>query len=147
MAAVSAVDAYQMLQGGHAFADFLDLLAEAAVVEKPGGLGVIQEFDVSVSGVAKVYGNPRCARAQNTQHAKQHHRMILRKNCRALLARGAAGQHAPSDAFAESAGFAVGITSVLLHDSRAVRMKFRALVEVIDCSHRQSSVRLRSTQR
>jgi hypothetical protein len=112
MAAIGPIDANQMLQGGHAFADFLDLLAKAAVVEKPGGLRVLQEFDVGVSGVAKVYRNPRCARAQNTQHAKQHRRMILREDCRTLLARGAARQHAASNAFAESAGFEIGITSV-----------------------------------
>src|SRR5579863_2202848 len=135
MAAIGPIDANQMLQRGHAFADFPDLLSETAVVEKPCGLGVLQKFDVGIGGVAEVYRNPRCAGAQNAQHAEQNRRMILRKNCSTLLAHGAAGQHAPSDALAESTGFAIGITSVPLHDRGTVRMKFRALVEIIDCSH------------
>src|SRR5580704_13202321 len=145
MAAVGTVDANQMLQGGHAFADFLDPLAEAAVIEKPGGLGVVQKFYICVGGVAEVYRNPRCPSAQNTQHAEQYRRMILRKDRRTLLASGAAGQHSLSDAFAESAGFTVRIKSVPLRDRSAVRMKFRALVEIIDRSY--SSVRLRGARR
>ena len=72
MLTVGAVDTNQMAQGRNTSAEIFDLLAKAAVIEKPGGFGVVEKFHVGIGCIAKVDRNPGGPGAQNTQHAEQN---------------------------------------------------------------------------
>src|SRR5208283_3323933 len=136
MLTVRAVDTNQMLQGGNALADLCDLLAKTAMIEKPSRLGVVQKFHVGVGGITKVDGDPCGPGAQYAQHAEQNRRMIVGVDGRPLFRLDAVSPHPAGDALAEGARFSVGIASVPVENRDPLGMEIRALVEIIDRSHR-----------
>jgi hypothetical protein len=129
------IDADQVFEGRNSFAKFFDLLTEAAVIEEPRGLRVVQEFHVRVGGGAEVDGNPSGSGAQQPQHAEENCGVVVRKDCGAVFAFHATSEHGAGDALAEGASFRVGTTYVAFLNRNSAGIKFGAFVEVVDGSH------------
>src|SRR5580658_5076643 len=112
-----------MPQRWNAFADLLDLLAKAAVIEKPSRLGVVQKFHVRFGGVAEVDGDPGGSGAQNAQHAEQNRGVIVGVDGSALLVFDAASPHSAGDALARDTGLSVGVPNVPIENRDTVRVE------------------------
>ena len=124
-----------MPQRRHALLEFVHLFAKTAVIEKPGCRDVVHILDAGIGGVAIIQRHPGCAGAHQAEHADEHACVVGGIDGGALFIAQAFGAHGAGDLLRQRAHFPIRIGACAIENRDAVRLRFGAFVEIVDCTH------------